>query len=211
LKPAAIVIRSHRFAVADGYATIMPVMPVVALGPKRPDWTALAAATPPMTVTAEAASIAGSRRFIENFSYSGPTSLVHVEANANDGKNIYCDRDYHFENLPRRLVGADWIQSAEEDNIYAAADLMQFAAKAGTMIYVAYDASLPLPAWLQSQFHPTAYTFSVNGRSMKLFSRRLQTDESLTLSSNADGNQFNSSNMYIVFAKAGVPRKTANR
>jgi beta-galactosidase len=211
LKPATIVIPSHKFAVEDGYAATMPVMPAVALAPTHKDWSVLAEATPPMTVTAEAANIAGTRHFIQNFSYSGPTPLVHVESGASNGKNVYCDRDYHFENLPLRLAGADWVQSAEEDNVYAAADLMQFAAKAGTMIYVAYDASLPVPSWLQSQFHPTTSTFTVNGRSMKLFSRRLQDDESLTLSSNAAGNQFNSSNMYIVFAKAGSPRRTANR
>jgi beta-galactosidase len=211
LKPATIVIPSHKFAVEDGYATTMPMMPVVALAPTHKDWSVLAAATPPMTVTAETANLASTRHFIQNFSYSGPTPLVHVESGASNGKNVYCDRDYHFENLPSRLTGADWVQSAEEDNVYAAADLMQFAAKAGTMIYVAYDASLPVPSWLQSQFHPTTSTFTVNGRSMKLFSRRLQDDESMTLSSNAAGNQFNSSNMYIVFAKAGSPRRTANR
>ncbi|HTR43620.1 MAG TPA: DUF4982 domain-containing protein [Pseudomonadales bacterium] len=210
LKPATIVIPSHKFAVADGYATTMPAMPAVALAKTHEDWSVLAAATPPMTVTAESVNVAGGRHFIQNFSYSGPTSLVHVEADASNGKNVYCDRDYHFENLPPRLIGADWVQSAQEDNIYSAADLMQFAAKAGTMIYVAYDASLPLPGWLQSQFHPTTSIFTVNGRSMKLYSRHLQADESLTLSSNAAGNQFNTSNMYIVFAKAGA-RKTATR
>jgi beta-galactosidase len=211
LKSATVVIPSHAFTVADGYAAAMPVMPTVALSETHPDWTALADPVAPMTVTTASANSEMARRFIENFSYSGPTSLVHVESGADNGKNAYCDRDYHFENLPPRLLGADWIQSAEEDNIYSAADLMQFAAKAGTMIYVAYDASLPVPAWLQNQFRPVASTLTVNGRAMKLFSRRLQTDESLTLSSNASGTQFNSANMYIVFAKAGGPRHTADR
>jgi beta-galactosidase len=203
LKPATIVIPSHTYSVTDGYATTMPVMPAVTLAQTHEDWSVLAAAAPPMTITAEGANGARARHFIENFSYSGPTRLVHVESGAANGKNVYCDRDYHFENLPPQLVGADWVQSAEEDNVYAAADLMQFAAKARTTVYVAYDESLPLPSWLQSQFQPASSTFTVNGRSMKLFLRRLQADESLTLSSNAAGNQFDSSNMYIVFAKDG--------
>jgi hypothetical protein len=163
-----------------------------------------------MTVTTASAT-AGAQRFIQTFSYSGPTPLVHVETGAADGKNAYCDRDYAFENLPPRLSNADWIQTADEDNLYAAADLMQFAAKAGTMVYVAYDAALPAPGWLQSQFRPTTATFTVNGRAMKVFSLRLKTDESLTLGSNASGAQFKSANMYIVFAKPGGPRNTANR
>jgi beta-galactosidase len=210
LKPVAVVIPSHAFAIADGYAMIMPKMPVVALAEKHADWSALAVATPPITVTAAAANTASARHFIQNFSYSGPTTLVHVESNAANGKSVYCDRDYQFANLPSRLIGADWVQSAQEDNVYAAADLMQFAARAGTMVYVAYDASLPVPAWLQSQFHPTTSTFTVNDRSMKLFSRRLRADESLTLSSNASGAQFNTANMYIVFAKS-VSQRSANR
>lgn len=203
LKPATVVIPSHAFAVADGYATVMPKMPDVALAETHADWSTLAVATPPMTVTAATGTAERARHFIQNFSYSGPTPMVHVESNAADGRNVYCDRDYHFEHLPSRLLGADWVQSAQEDNVFAAADLMQFAAQAGTMVYVAYDASLPVPAWLQSQFRPTTSSFTVNGRSMRVFSRRLGTDESLTLSSNASGAQFNTSNMYIVFARSG--------
>jgi beta-galactosidase len=209
LKPATIAIPSHAFEMADGYSETMPAMPEVALSKTHPDWSTLAVATPPMTVTAASTETATARHYIENFSYSGPTTLVHVEANAADGRNVYCDRDYQFQGLPARLAGADWVQSAQEDNVYAAADLMQFAARAGTTVYVAYDAALPVPDWLQSQFRPTTLTFMVNGRSMKVFSRRLQNDESLTLSSNATGTQYNNSNMYLVFAKAGAPRKTA--
>jgi beta-galactosidase len=211
LKSATIVIPSHSFPVADGYSQTMPAMPVVALAETHPDWSALAVATPPMTVTSAAENIAGARHFIQTFSYSGPTSLVHVEANAADGKNAYCDRDYAFQDLPERLSGADWVQTADEDNLYAAADLMQFAAKAGTMVYVAYDAALPVPDWLQNQFHQTTFSFTVNGRPMKVFSLRLRDDGSLTLGSNASNTQFKSANMYIVFAKPGGSRNTANR
>jgi beta-galactosidase len=210
LKPATIVVPSRSFAVTDGYSQTMPATPTVALAATHPDWTALASATPPMTVTAASAT-AGAQHFIQTFSYSGPTPLVHVESGAGNGKNAYCDRDYPFENLPPRLNGADWVQTADEDNLYAAADLMQFAAKAGTTVYVAYDAALPAPDWLQSQFRPTTATFTVNGRSMKVFSRRLRDDESLTLGSNASGAQYKSANMYIVFAKPAAPRNTAER
>jgi hypothetical protein len=79
------------------------------------------------------------------------------------------------------------------------------------MVYIAYDAALPVPEWLQNQFHPTAFSFTVNGRPMKVFSLRLRDDGSLTLGSNASNNQFKSANMYIVFAKPGGSRNTANR
>jgi beta-galactosidase len=208
LKSATLAIPSYSFAESDGFSQTMPVMPAVALADTHADWSALAVATPPMTVTAASETASGSKHFIQTFSYSGPTTLVHVEAGAADGKNIYCDRDYAFQDLPARLSGADWIQTADEDNLYSAADLMQFAAKAGTTIYIAYDASLPAPDWLQSQFHATPSTFLVNSRPMKLYTRRLRNDESLTLGSNAASPQFKQCNMYIVFAKPAAPRNT---
>jgi beta-galactosidase len=210
LKPATIIIPSHTFEVTDGYSSTMPAMPVVALARTHADWSALAAATPPMTVTTAAKKTPGARHFIQTFSYSGPTTLVHVEANAANGRNAYCDRDYAFRNLPEPLSGADWVQTADGDNLYAAADLMQFAAKAGTTIYIAYDAALPVPDWLQSQFHPTGLSFAVNGRAMKIFSLRSRNDESLTLGSNASSVQFKPANMYLVFAKPGGERSAAN-
>jgi hypothetical protein len=54
-------------------------------------------------------------RFIKSLNYSGPASIVHVETNARDGRNVYVDRDYVFAGLPADLVGADWIQLADPD------------------------------------------------------------------------------------------------
>jgi beta-galactosidase len=209
LKPATIVIPSHPFEVSDGYSEFMPGMPLVALSKTHPDWTALAP-TSPMTVTTASENVTADRRLIDTFNYSGPTELVHVEVNATDGKNVYCDRDYPFAGLPAKLTGADWVQAADADKFYPAADLMQLAVKAGATVYVAYDASLPSPEWLQRQLRPTKSSLVIAGRTMKLFSLHLQADESLTFGSNADaGNK--PCNMYVVFVQSGKPEATARR
>ncbi len=203
LKSSSIHIVSHPFAVTDGYARRMPSMPVAALPDMHPSWSDLVSATPPMTVTASPANATMAGRFTESFSYTGPTELVHVEEGAADGRNIYCDRDFAFKDLPRALAGADWIQAADADRLYDAADLMQIAAKAGTMVYVAHDDHLPLPDWLRLQFHPTKWSVVIHSETMKIFERRLNDEEGLTLGSNTDGPSAKDCNMYVVFLKRG--------
>jgi beta-galactosidase len=211
LKSGSITLTSHPFQTADGYSHVMPAMPVTTLPAAHPDWSHLAAATPPMTVTTASDTTNTVGRFTETFNYTGPTELVHVERNAADGKNIYCDRDYPFTNLPSELSGADWVQAADRDSVFSAADLMQIAVKPGTIVYVAHDVRLPAPEWLQRQFRPTQSSMTVNGQTMKLFSRRLQTEESLTLGSNADDPRFKSCNMYVVFVKPDEKLYNASR
>lgn len=157
LRPASLTIVSHSFPVTEGFSQIEPAMPAEALPIAHPDWSRLANATPPMTVTAasETATLVG--RFMESFNYTGPTGLVHVEPRAEDGKNIYCDRDFPFNGLPKELSGADWIQAAASDCVYNAADLMQIGVQAGSTVYLAHDERLPQPDWLQRQFKPSGF------------------------------------------------------
>ena len=125
-------------------------------------------------------------RFTTAFSYSGPTTIVHVEQNAQNGKNVYVDRDYAFAGLPAELVGADWVQAANGDSLYNAVDLMEVAVKAGAVVSIAHDDRLPRPAWLTRQFQPSDLSLAVNGQSMKVFQRRVDRDESLTLGANTE-------------------------
>ena len=201
LKSGRITIRSHSFPVTDGYSRLMPATPVAALPAAHPDWSHLAVATPAMTVTTAPANAAMAGQFTEAFSYTGPTELVHVEVGAAVGKNIYCDRDYSFQDLPNELLGADWVQAADADRLYSAADLMQIVVKAGTTVYVAHDDRLTLPDWLQRQFRATKLSLAVGGQTMKIFKRKPQSEESLTLGSNTDGSPVQPGNMYVVFLK----------
>ena len=206
LRPASINIRSRSFPVADGYSHVQPAMQVVVLPAAYPDWSSLAMATPPMTVTSASESATPAGSFMESFNYTGPTGLVHVEQYALDGKNIYCDRDFPFTDLPKELSGADWVQAAAADSLYNATDLMQIGVEAGSIVYVAHDARLPQPDWLQSQFKPSALHLVVNGQPMGIFERRVHANESLTLGSNTEDRGFNPCNMYVVFVKRpGLP------
>ncbi len=147
----------------------------------------------------ENVAAAGVGRYIVSFSYSGPTTIVHVEQNAADGKNIFVDRDMPFSNLPTELSGADWVQSADSDSVYTAVDLMQVAVKGGSVVSIAHDERIALPAWMAQKFKPTGLILTVDGQKMKIYQHRAQSDESLTLGSNTDDPSIKKANAYIVF------------
>jgi beta-galactosidase len=143
-------------------------------------------------------------RFIKTLNYTGPAaSIVHVETNATDGRNVYVDRDYAFADLPTDLVGADWIQVADADQRYSAVDLIELAVKGGTVVTIAHDDRAAVPEWLAKQFERTDRTLVVNRQPMRLFRRRVAQDASLTFGSNNDSAPV-AANMYIVFVN-GLP------
>jgi len=203
LTSGSITIDSKPIDLTDGFTTALPAMPHVPLPGLSPSlqamWTQIsqikASAAPRVT------NMAG--RFTATFSYSGPTTLVHIEQNAQNGKNVYVDRDCFFAGLPPELAGADWTQSADSDAFYDAADLIQIAVNAGTTVSIAHDNRLLRPAWLTSLFQPTGLSITVNGQPMRIFQHHATHEESLTLGSNADDTSVKNGNMYVVFVKAG--------
>lgn len=200
LRDATLVLTSQAFAADDGMSTTAPAEMTVALPATQPSHPAFKAENALIKSAGKATSPAGRTpgKFVKSFNYTGPQlAIVHVEVNATDGKNIYIDRDYTFKNLPEDLVGADWVQVADADQRYSAVDLMELAVKAGTVVTIAHDERVAPPEWLTRQFQPTDRSLIVHDKPMKLFTRRVDKDESLTLGSNYDGKP-SAANMYIV-------------
>jgi beta-galactosidase len=201
LKPGSVTIDAKAFGVENGLTAVMPARSAVPLPAQAPRHTSFSSAPATGAATASRdAAMAGN--FIRNFNYTGPgASIVHVEINARDGRNVYVDRDYTFSGLPADLIGAEWIQVADGDQGYSAVDLIELAVKGGTVVTIAHDSRAAAPLWLARQFQSTARTIEVNGRPMRLFTRRVDQDASLTLGSNNDGAPA-SANMYVVLVNA---------
>jgi len=204
LKPASVSISSQPVKINDGLAPQAPPMPVVTLNKSN----GLHIDVEPVA-TGETPSLAGAGRYIVSFSYSGPTTIVHVEQNVTDGKNIFVDRDQPFTGLPPELVGADWVQGADNDSTYSAVDLMQLAVKSGTLVVVAHDDHVPSPDWLTRQFQRTEKSLKVDGQAMTIFQHRATSDESLTLGSNTDDPSVKKATAYIVFASGFTAQTSA--
>jgi beta-galactosidase len=200
LRPGSVTIVARPFGARDGFSTTPPAAtpaPLPAQAPQRPAFTT----TPTKSATGvKAAAMVG--KFIKNLNYTGPTApIVHVETNARDGRSVYADREYTFSGLPTDLVGADWIQVADADQRYSAADLIELAVTGGTVLTIAHDARISVPQWLARQFQATDRAIEVNGKPMTLFTRRVDQDASLTLGSNNDAAPA-PANMYVVLVNA---------
>lgn len=193
LKPATTIIVSQAFATTNGYALAMPPLP------EPPTLTKPVFEEAPIALVAETTVDNG--RFLNSFSYSGPTTSVHIMKNAQDGARVYADRNFVFNDLPAALVGSDWVQAANADKLYSAVDLLDFSFSVDGAVYVALDARLPVPDWLQRAFSPTSMMMEINHQTMKIFERHVRNGESLTLGSNTENRQYKSCNMYVVFIK----------
>jgi beta-galactosidase len=196
LAPTTVTIESSPVEAARGFTRSAPVMPAVSLPRQAPAREADAGPAP-----TEAAATAPYGRFVSNFSYSGSVLIAHVESDAQDGRNVYVDRDVAFEGLPAALRGADWVQAAQADSLYSALDFIQISVPSGVTVYVAHDDRLARPSWLERQFQPTGLKVRVSGQAMTVFEHHSTMDESLTLGSNSEVNAEGRPNMYVVFAK----------
>jgi beta-galactosidase len=202
LQPATISILSHPMRINSGISPAIPMLPLVALLKVRASATSRSSDASSNSVTKTSPTHG---KFLKDFSYSGPSKNVHIEADASAGKKIYVDSDEMFGELPSVLRGADWIQAAIADRLYNAVDLMEIPAPSGSIVFIAHDDRLDRPAWLTKQFHPTEMSLKVNGKPMKLFEHHAAKDESLTLGTNTENEKAGQCNMYIVFV---IPEPT---
>ena len=203
LKPAAIQMRSLAFEARGGWSPVGPARSRISLPglTPAPAIDALAVAARGWATNSLGASAPG--KYTRSLTYSGPGSaIVHVEVNAQDGRNAYVDIDSPFSGLPTSLRGADWLQAAFRDSLYSAEDLVQVGVPAGSVVTVAHDDRLQRPRWLVTQFKPSHQTIRIDGHSLGLFTRETGRAESLTLGSNTDDPRATEAEMYVVFVKA---------
>ena len=201
LKAASTTLTSHAVPVENGFIRERPPLPIIA------KLSSQSLRELQEDIKSQLALPMG--HCLKTFSYSGPTGAVCVQENVREGAKIYADREFLFKSLPDLLKGCDWIQTANADKLYNAADLIELAPGEDSVIYVAHDDRLPRPAWLQRLFTPTEISLAVDGKTMKLFERRVRSGESLTLGSNTEDRRLKSCNMYLVFVKPAEPVKRA--
>ncbi len=198
LKSGNVTLQSVPVNLENGYSTALPVLPAVDLWKER----GVEDGARTLTARTRPSKPVPPGRLIREFSYSGPTPAVGVAQDAQDGRRIYSDSEYTFARLPTGLKGAEYIRVANGDKLYSAVDLIEIAVKGGTIVSVAHDDRLERPGWLTRQFKATDGSLTIDGRSMKIFQRRVDQGESLTLGSNTEDVATKACNMYVVFVNA---------
>ncbi|MCH6256182.1 DUF4982 domain-containing protein [Puniceicoccaceae bacterium K14] len=129
--------------------------------------------------------------YIKGFSYSGTRITLPVMSNAEDGLQLYVDRDDYIEEIPEFMRGADYIQTADDERLYEAVDLMDFSVCVSGTLYIAHDDRLPMPAWLKSfeicEIDSRVDSgFQVGNAWLPFYKKRLGKNESITLGSNCE-------------------------
>ena len=133
--------------------------------------------------------------YIKGFSYSGTRLSLPVMSNAEDGMQLYVDRDDYIEEISEFMRGADYIQTADEERLYQAVDLMDFTVSEAGTLFIAHDDRLPLPAWMQGyeQFaaglvgqKKAQDALHLKDARLVLYGRKLERNESVTLGSNRE-------------------------
>ena len=193
LEAASITLHSRAH---DG---ALPALPAVALGeaPAR-------RVTEPMRSDNRARAAIMLGRFIRTFNYTGPeAAIVHVDTDAQAGKNAYVDIDSPMQSLPESLRGADWIKVANRDADYHAVDLIELAVgPAPAVVAIAHDPALAVPPWLENHYTPTDATVTVRGRTLRVYERAVPADASVTLGPNSEQADIGAAAMYLVFVRA---------
>jgi beta-galactosidase len=198
LAPGSITIEARPVSVEQGMTSELPALPNVVLPGTRPAAVATAMAVkPPPQNGADAAIPAG--HLIKAFSYSGPTRGVHVDADAQDAKQIYLDQSVYFDGLPATLKGADFVRFAAADALYNAVDLVELSVPKGVTVSIAHDDRLARPSWLTRQFQVTPQFLTIEGHRLTIYERRVERDESLTLGANTEDSRTRTALMYLVF------------
>ena len=203
LKEGRGSLTARSFPASDGVATSLPEMPSPLLAAVAPAHPNLTTAAPSARVTQPSISpTAALGSTIKTVIYTGPNGAsIRVQTKASNGQKPYGDCDFVFSEMPAELVGSDWIQMADADQNYSAVDLLEFAVRKKSEATIAFDSHVPTPEWLKKLFQPTGRSIAVAGTTMKLYTRHMARDESVTLGSNSETQQ-TSGHMYLVFVNA---------
>ncbi len=204
IKSTTLKLTSSPITLQEGLSEQAPAVYDVTL-PPRPDidgsaLAALAVSRAAPTVR-EVPQIASDRMF-STFAYTG-NGAGGVEDIPKVNALAYSDDALlYLKKIPKSLAGARIIRTANGDRNYWANDYIVATAARDLDLYVAHDSKAPLPKWLKS-YRKTGDRVVVNGRTLRLFVKRLKKDQSLRIPGNVDqGQKAGSALNLILFSKA---------
>ncbi|WP_437221944.1 PVC-type heme-binding CxxCH protein [Planctomicrobium sp. SH661] len=113
------------------------------------------------------------------------------------GSQIYCDRNYTFTQIPQPLLGADFIQTFNEDDASSGEDFLSFDSPLPLRVWVAFDRRLPsLPTWAHS-FTPSSLSIGADHWEFQLVTREFPPGR-IELGGNTDNAVPGGKSQYIV-------------
>ena len=197
LAPATQSVEARPVQISNGMTQERPAVPEQGtITPYDPS------AQPKLIVSAQAAADPTQGRFIDNYSYSGPTSSAMLQRDAEKGKKAFADQPDVFADLPASLQGADYLQLPVADKDYQALDLISLTVGPASVVTIAVDSRQTPLHWMKSGYRKTAETIQIGAITYSLFEHAAAAGTTLTLAGNSEGPSTHTSTMYIVFVKA---------
>lgn len=132
-----------------------------------------------------------------NFSYTGEGEAM-VKFNLQIGDTVYTDRTTTYSSIPDYLLGADYIQTPDADNIYWARDQLQFLSTDNIVVYVAHQIRLEVPEFLKD-YEATGDRIEIKSVNYNLFRKVFRKGSEVIMAGNVDNNPSRESKMYVVF------------
>lgn len=203
LKSATIELKSSPISIENGALEEAPAILATTL-PPRPEIDAAALTelaelrkNPPVIIPKE---IENDSMF-SSFAYTGD-GAGGIEDIAKVGALAYSDDALiYLDELPESLTGSRIIRTAKSDSNYWANDYIVGTASRDLDLFIAHDPKVPLPKWLES-FTKTGDSIKAKGKTLPLYKKRLEKDESLRISGNVNrGKVVSKAWNMILFAK----------
>lgn len=140
------------------------------------------------------------RSLIENISVTSGKN--YVVSKLGIGGQYYIDRSYTISALPKYLINAEWIKTANDDKKYTNSDFLKFNLSKEADVYIAYDQRLTVPSWLKDwQKMPDTAAFKETAqRTVALYKKHFLAGQ-IVLGAN---NGVSESSMYAVAAVPGT-------
>lgn len=155
--------------------------------------TALARDNSGLETTSAAVTVTIAPALITNLNVASGKLYQVVKDGLQNGEQPYIDRSFTFTNIPAQILGATYIQTANNDKGATNNSFLTFNVTQPVTVYISRDTrNSNNPTWLNS-FSPTGWTLQTSDASFDVFSKSYPAGQVVL-----GGNEGNSGSMYSV-------------
>jgi len=123
------------------------------------------------------------------------------------GAAVYSDRRYQFREIPDDLIGADFIQTANDDDQSRGKEWLKFDSPVPLRVMVAVDTRQPVPPkWIRENYRPTDQQLVTDDCTMQIYSRD-HAAGAIVLGGNTDGKRKSPCANYVVLLQPRLLQK----
>ncbi len=150
----------------------------------------------------------GGVSLVDNIKARSDHAYLAVPGGLYVGARAYSDRAYTFTQVPEPLVGAELLQTSNEDDGSSGKSFLTFDALVPVQVHVGYDTRIktPPPAWLRESFRAGDLRIATNDCSFVLYSGKLPAGRVELGGNTEDGKPGGKSNYVVIVEPLPLPK-----